>query len=73
MLLKNFKEYKMIRQRKIVDSRVLTPDLYDVQERIVFLCESANATTVTVQTQWETVIERVTKEAAIKLLHSVIL
>jgi len=53
----------MIRQRKVVDNAQNIPDLYDVKERIVFLCEKSSKETV-----WETIITRVQKEVAIKLL-----
>jgi len=62
----------MMRQRRVVDNREEIPDMYDVHERIVFLCNLSSFFTkypfFTRDTGWETIITKVQKDVAIKLL-----
>jgi len=58
----------MMRQRRVVDNREEIPDMYDVQERMLYMGNQSYQNTYPVETQWETIVKRVQKDVAIKLL-----
>jgi len=58
----------MMRQRRVVDNREEIPDMYDVQERMLYMGNQSYQNTYPVETQWETIITKVQKDVAIKLL-----
>lgn len=57
-----------MRQRRVVDNREEIPDMYDVQERMLYMGNQSYQNTYPVETQWETIITKVQKDVAIKLL-----